>query len=90
MKNATKKASADQRTKDAVIKKITDKKDLKYNYPKSCDNLKGRKKFRHQVRAKVVQLNKQIVKIKANPKMKGLQKAKKALVKYESKVLQSA
>ena len=92
MTKAKTNASMNQRTKDAVIKKITDKKDLKYNYPKSCDDLKSRKKFRHQVRAKVQQLGKKVAQIMATPKAKrkGLAKANKALDTYQAKVMKAA
>lgn len=53
-----KTAKADAATDAAVIKKITDRKDLKYIYPADCTTLSARKAFRTQARAALKRLQK--------------------------------
>lgn len=61
----SKKASTKKANEAVAVKKITDKKDLIYNYPADIDDLGKRKKFRTQTRAALKQLNKKINAIKA-------------------------
>ena len=72
-----KKAKTKAANEVVAVKKITDKKDLIYNYPEDMDNLSKRKKFRTQARAALKQLNKKILAIKsagkkANPDEKAV------------------
>lgn len=60
---ATAKNAQTENNKAEVAKAITDKKDLKYIYPKGCTQLGQRKKFRHQTRAKIKQFENAIAKL---------------------------
>ena len=84
------KQRTDELTKKAVIKRITNIKDLKYAYPEDCDSLKKRKRFRHKVRARIKTLNKELLAILNTPKHKGIRKAHRILEKYEAEVLIAA
>lgn len=61
-------AAAVKNQKEAVkadiVKKITNEKDVKYNYPADCDSLPKRKKFRTQARAKIESLTARYRKVK--------------------------
>ena len=84
------KQRTDELTKKAVIKRITNIKDLKYAYPEDCDSLKKRKRFRHRVRARIKKLNKELLVILNTPKHKGIRKVHKVLETYEAEVLMAA
>ena len=51
---------ADEATKAAVVKKITEKKDLTYKYPTDCDDLNKRKQFRAKARKALEKLEKNV------------------------------
>ena len=74
-------AKTSDATAEAVAKKITEKKDLKYNYPADCDTLAKRKKFRTQARREDTRLRKAV---KAAEKGKGEQSAEEATKAYAS------
>lgn len=65
-KKVSAKTDVTAKNEEKTLAKVTAEKELKYKYPESCeqgktkgDVLKLRKKFRHQVRAKLEILNKQ-------------------------------
>lgn len=67
--NKAKKQVQDS-TEAVIAKNITDKKELKYVYPKGCNTLALRKSFRRKARATIKRLNDQIEKIRSG-KIKG-------------------
>jgi hypothetical protein len=56
----------DDKTAAVTAKEITDKKDLKYIYPKDATDLEKRKKFRTQCRAKMNSFKKLVLKLEAS------------------------
>ena len=58
----------DNQSATAVVKKITNEKDLKYNYPADCDTLPARKKFRAEVRRNIASFEKDIAKLMGSDK----------------------
>lgn len=62
--NAPKEETLDNANAANTAKKITDKKDLKYVYPKDQDTLEKRKKFRAKVRAEINKIEKLLAKLK--------------------------
>lgn len=81
------KAEIDQTSKAAIMKKITEKKDLKYIYPADCTNLADRKKFRHSVRQSLKQYTKKLHQIKKGKIEGNLEKATKEFNTYRKSVL---
>lgn len=65
-KVAKQNAQLDQKNAEAEVKKITNKKDLKYKYPKDADDLRKRKKFRAEVRGTLRRLEKEIKKLEVS------------------------
>ena len=89
IKKVDSKAKADKASAAAVVRRITDKKDLTYIYPKDADTLEKRKAFRAKTRKKIKSLEKDI-KLKSKGKREGsVKEAEKALAAFKEKNLQS-
>lgn len=84
-----KEKSLDKKTAIAVVKSITEVKDLKYIYPADVDSLDKRKKFRAEVRRKIAAQEKEIAKLAASDlpeDQKLLESKSKAYDKYAKTV----
>ena len=68
-------------TAKAVVKKITEKKDLKYKYPNDIDTLPKRKTFRAEVRRKLEAFRKSVIKLETAIETKPLKEDKVLLKK---------
>ena len=87
LKGSAKKAKTDKATATAVVKKITDRKDLTYNYPKEADSLEKRKAFRAKCRKKVKSLEKNLRLITKGKREGKVKDAEKELAEFKAKNL---
>jgi len=79
LKKSAKAAASTENVKGNVEKtkvKLTEKKDLKYQYPKDCNDLEKRKAFRTKARAKRDGYLKKIAKSEAKGKPALIKEAK--------------
>jgi hypothetical protein len=83
----SKKEQSDAASTEAVVKKITEKKDLKYKYPKEVDSLDERKKFRHTVRRKINAFLKELKLVKAGKREGDFEKIEKEFNAFKNQVL---
>lgn len=83
---SNKEKRADKQNKAEVVKKITDKKDLKYHYPVECTTLSDRKKFRATTRKKIESFLKNIKSIEKGKKEGNLRSFIKEYNEFEKLV----
>jgi len=93
-KSTSKSQKADAKVTKSAKAAITKQKQLKYNYPADCEKgknkeeiLSKRKRFRHTVRRKIGQFERNIAKVRSGKMEGSVKNLKAALKKYQAKVL---
>lgn len=72
-----------------LVEEVVTKREVKYIYPADCEDTLSRKKFRHQVRNKIHQLELAMLRIE-NQDSKEYKKAKKEYLEYKNQFVKES